>query len=217
MHTIIEIGIIISSLIFWFYIDTKKLFKNERIINSGLIHSIIGGIGYNAALICCPLIMYDYPSIKNNISDIHLIVPFISFGYSFYDLYIGIRSKKLENVLHGFVMISCFTCIYINNITGMAAIAMTTETSSIFLNLRPLNKKWIDILFVITFFVYRLVLFPTIITIYLINPDNNARMFFLLESVLLTLLNVYWFYFIVKKVLRELDKNDLNKRELKNE
>jgi len=199
MHLIIEFGLIISSLAFWFYIDSKKLFNNERIINSGLIHSIIGGIGYNAALICCPLIMYDYPSVRDSIPDSYLIVPFISFGYSFYDLYIGIKSQKLENVMHGFIMASSFIWLYLNGVTVILHASMITETSSIFLNLRPLKKRWIDVLFVITFFVYRLVFFPILFINYTTNPDNTVRMFVFTESMMLTLLNVYWFYLIVKK------------------
>ena len=202
MHLIIEFGIIISSLAFWFYIDTKKLFNNDRIINSALIHSVIGGIGYNVGLICCPLIIYDFPAIRNNIPDSYLIVPFISFGYSFYDLYIGIKSQKFENVLHGILFLTSFGWAYKTNILCIMHISMVIETSSIFLNLRPLKKRWIDILFVITFFVYRLVLFPTIITIYLINPDNTSRMFVFTESMLLTFLNAYWFYLIARKLLR---------------
>ena len=199
MHLIIEFGLITSSLAFWFYIDNKKLFNNERIINSGLIHSIISGIGYNVGLFCCPLIIYDYPAIRNNIPDSYLILPFISFGYSFYDLYIGIKSQKLENVLHGFIMASSFIWLYLNGVTVILHASMVTETSSIFLNLRPLKKRWIDVLFVITFFVYRIVLYPILFLNYVTNPDNTVRMFVFTESMMLTLLNVYWFYLIVRK------------------
>ena len=202
MHLIIEFGIIISSLAFWFYIDNKKLFNNERIINSGLIHSLIGGIGYNVGLFCCPLIIYDYPSVKNSIHDSYLILPFISFGYSFYDLYIGIKSQKLENVLHGFIMLSSFIWLYLNGLTVILHASMVTEISSIFLNLRPFKQKWIDITFVITFFVYRIVLYPILFLNYVTNPDNTLRMFVFTESMLLTFLNAYWFYLIVRKLLR---------------
>jgi hypothetical protein len=202
MYLIIEFGIIISSLAFWFYIDSKKLFNNERIINSGLIHSLIGGIGYNVGLFCCPLIIYDYPSVKNSIHDSYLILPFISFGYSFYDLYIGIKSQKLENVLHGFIMLSSFIWLYLNGLTVILHASMVTEISSIFLNLRPFKQKWIDITFVITFFVYRIVLYPILFLNYVTNPDNTLRMFVFTESMLLTFLNAYWFYLIVRKLLR---------------
>lgn len=206
MHTIIEIGLIISSLIFWFYIDTKKLFNNERIINSGLIHSIIGGIGYNIGVISFPLIMYDYPVIKDSIPDSYLIVPLISFGYGFYDLYIGIKSRKFENILHGVLFLTSFGWAYKSNILCVMHISMIIETSSIFLNLRPFNQKWIDITFFITFFVYRIILFPILFLNYVINPNNIARTIVLCEGIVLTLLNVYWFQLIVKKALRELKK-----------
>lgn len=207
MYTILEIAIIISSLTFWFYIDTKKLFNNERIINSGLIHSVISGIGYNAGLICCPLLMYDFPTIKDSISDTFLILPLISFGYAFYDLYIGIKSQKFENVLHGFIFLSSFIYGYINNILIILHISMVTETSSIFLNLRPFKKRWIDITFMLTFFVYRLVFFPILLLNYVFNPYNIVRHFVFIQGMMLIILNVYWFCLIVKKALRELKNN----------
>lgn len=194
--------IILCSLLFWFYIDTRKLFENERIVNSGLIHSIISCIGYNAGLFFYPRIMYDYPAIRDSIPDIYLIVPFISFGYGFYDVYIGVKSRKLENMLHGVCLLSSFVCAYCYNITCLLHITMITETSSVFLNLRPLKQEWIDTTFVVTFFLYRLLFFPMLVFIYMMNPDNILKIYILAETMLITSLNVYWFRLIITKLLK---------------
>ena len=209
MHTFIQYGIILSSLCFWFYIDSKKIYngdKEKKIINSALIHSIICGIGYNIGIICNPTIVYDYYSITNNISDIYILVPLISFGYSFYDLYIGIKSRKFENIMHGVLFLSYFFYFYYKNLFGLLHIILITETSSIFLNLRPFGYKIIDILFIVSFFVFRLILSPITIYLYLIHPDNIEKPVVFFGMVSLTSLNLYWFYYIVKKALRPMKK-----------
>ena len=203
MHTFIQYGIILSSLCFWFYIDTIKIFKTDKkIINSALIHALISGIGYNTGIIYNPTIVYDYYSITNNIPDSYTLVPLISFGYSFYDLYIGIKSRKFENIMHGVLFFSYFCYLYYKNMLGLLHIIMITETSSIFLNLRPLGYKIIDLLFLITFFTFRLILSPITIYLYLIHPDNSEKPVAFWGMVSLTSLNIYWFYFIVKKALK---------------
>lgn len=207
MYTFIQSTIILSSLCFWFYIDSIKIFKTDKekkhkIINSALIHSLISGIGYNMGIICNPTIVYDYHSIVNNIPDIYILIPLISFGYSFYDLYIGIKSRKFENILHGLLFLSYFCYSYNKNVLGVLHIIMITETSSIFLNLRPLGYKIINILFVVTFFVFRLILSPVTIYLYLIHPDNIEKPVVFWGMVSLTSLNIYWFYYIIKKAFK---------------
>jgi hypothetical protein len=209
MHSFIQYSIIFSSLCFWFYIDSKKIYnikKERKIVNSALIHALVSGIGYNMGIICNPTIVYDYYSITNNISDIYILIPLISFGYSFYDLYIGIKSRKFENIMHGVLFFSYFCFLYYKNLFGTLNIIMITETSSIFLNLRPLGYKIIDILFIVSFFVFRLILSPITIYLYLIHPDNVEKPVVFWGMVSLTSLNIYWFYYIVKKALRPMKK-----------
>jgi hypothetical protein len=203
MHTYIEYGIILSSLCFWFYVDTVKIFKTEKkIINSALIHSLISGIGYNMGIICNPAIVYDYYSIANNIPDIYILVPLISFGYGFYDLYIGVKSKRFENILHGALFSSYFCYFYSKNLLSSLHVIMIAETSSVFLNLRPFRRQWIDILFIVTFFIFRLVICPITIYLYIIHPHNTEKTVVFCGMICLTSLNVYWFYYIIKKTLQ---------------
>ena len=196
-----ELTIILSSALFWVYIDTVKLFSNERVINSALIHAFVSGIGNSIGLVMYPIIVYDYSQIADNIPPFISTIALISFGYSFSDLYIGIRSKKIDNILHGFIFVSTYIGASYYNALSMTSIHMITETSSIFLNIRPYKKKWIDIAFAVTFFGYRLILSPTFLTMYIVNPNNNGRAFAVFEALLVVPLNVYWFSLIVKKYL----------------
>jgi hypothetical protein len=198
-----DLTIILSSALFWVYIDSVKLFSNERVINSAFIHGCISGIGNSVGLVMYPIIVYDYSQIANNIPPFISTIAFISFGYSFYDLYIGIKSKKMDNMLHGFIFVSTYIGAYYYDVTSMTSINMITETSSIFLNLRPYKKKWIDISFAVTFFIYRILLSPIFLTMYIANTNNNGREFAVFEALLVVPLNVYWFSLIVKKFVNK--------------
>jgi hypothetical protein len=191
---------VLSSALFWIYIDSVKLVSNERIINSALIHACISGIGNSIGIAMYPIIVYDYSQIEDNIPPFISTIALISFGYSFYDLYIGVQSKKMDNIIHGFIFVSSFMWGYYYNVIAITSIPMITEMSSIFLNLRPYKKKWIDISFAVIFFIYRIILSPTFLIVYTMNPTSPSKTFVLCEALLLIPLNVYWFSLIVKKL-----------------
>lgn len=216
LRVVLDLTMVLSSILFFIYIDTKKLFKNDRIINSALIHSIISSVGHNIGLLLYPSLIYDFNGTIQEMPQIFLLIPLISFGYSFYDLYVGIKSKRLENIIHGLVF--SLTCIgaYKYGVIMCGYLIMQTETSSIFLNLRPLKQKWIDFAFIATFFIFRLVLCPCLILMYTLNPKNGGKIIISVGSFLITILNVYWFYYIVKKALRMYNEEKEKERPLSN-
>jgi len=199
MHSFIQYSIILSSLCFWFYIDNKKIFE-KNIINSALIHGIICGIGINAGYLYTPSIAYNY-IIAPELYDLYIIVPLISGGYGFYDLYIGIKSKKVENILHGLIFVMCNIYAYYNDNILLSYSFLITETTSIFLNIRVYRKYWIDFLFALSFFIFRIICTPILAIIYLSDANNKDLIFGYVSSISLTSLNIYWFYYIVKKAL----------------
>ena len=192
-----DLPIVFSSVLFWFYIDSVKLFSNERVINSGLIHAFVSGIGNNAIVLMYPSIVYNYNEVKDQLPT---IISFISFGYGFYDIYLGIRSKKIDNIFHGFIFVSSFCLTYYSNAVSAMPLFMITETSSIFLNLRPYTQPWIDITCFITFFIYRILLCPTFIILYVINSANPIRGLVLFGGICITSLNLYWFILHSNKI-----------------
>lgn len=204
MNSFIDKAIIFSSFLFWVIVDNVTIFKNERIINSALIHSIVSGVGANVCCSLYPAILYDYPSAHSTMPYAVSVAPLIFTGYSVYDLYIGIKSKKLENVLHGLVFVGGCNSAYNKGVISMLNIFALMETSSIFLNLRPFKKTWIDAMFAFTFFSYRLIASPIFTIMYLSNQENCGRDHVLLGGIILTSLNVYWFYYIAKKMKSQL-------------
>jgi hypothetical protein len=201
MYIYLQTIIVLVSTVFWFYIDTVSLFTNKRIINSGLIHGIIACISANLGYIFQPAMIYDC-IFKEEFHDVYLLTLLISTGYGFYDLYIGINSKKLDYFIHGLFFVSFSLYLHIEQNILLPYPFLIIETSSIFLNLRPLQYKIIDVLFVITFFIYRFCVFPLIIGIYLLNPNNPNIVFAYISSISLTILNMYWFYLIIKKTIK---------------
>jgi len=206
MQLYAQLSVIFTSFIFWFYIDSVSIFNNKRIINSALIHSIITGICVNLGYLFNPSIVYNY-IVEDGLFDRYAIVTFISTGYSFYDLYIGIKSKQTDNIIHGCLYTMCCLYVYINDNLILSYVFLLSETSSIFLNLRPLQYKIIDILFVFSFFLYRIVIIPIIAIIYFMGPNNKDMLFAYTSSFSLTLLNIYWFYLIVKKAIRQIQSH----------
>jgi hypothetical protein len=187
---------------FWIYVDKEK---EKKIVNSALIHGIICGIGVNLGYIYSPSIVYHYV-VDPELYNIYTIVPLISFGYGFYDLYIGIKSKKTDALIHGILFTICNMYVYFNDNILLSYTFLVTETSSIFLNLRVFRKKWIDILFVLSFFIYRIIFAPLVSYIYLRDSTNKSLTFGYISSISLTILNLYWFYYIVKKTLKHMKK-----------
>jgi hypothetical protein len=212
MHTYIEFGLILSSLCFWFYIDSVKIFE-QKILNSALIHSIVCGVGINVGYIYNPTIIYNY-IVTPDLYEILIIVPLISLGYSLYDVYIGIKNCKIDDILHGIVFVFCNMYVYFNNAILLSYIFLLTESSSIFLNLRPFRKRWIDLSFGLSFLIYRIIGAPLLAGIYLSDPNNPHAIFGFISAISLTTLNVYWFSLIVKKLLKN-NKNVLQDAENK--
>jgi len=192
-----DLSIVLSSVLFWFYIDSVKLFSNERVINSAFIHAFVSGIGNNAIVLMYPSIIYNYNEVKD---EIPTIISFISFGYGFYDIYKGICSKKIDNIFHGFIFVSSFCSTYYGGIMSVMPLFMITETSSIFLNLRPYSMRWIDISCFISFFVYRILVCPTFVILYVINSANSIRGLVLLGGLSITGLNLYWLILYSNKI-----------------
>lgn len=194
-------SIIILSTLFWFYIDTVKIFKNDKIINSALIHSIFAASYTNLACMMYPQLIYDYHSVEPELPSWTTVSLLITHGYGYRDLYFGIKSRKLDDLAHGIIFLVGYSYARSTSMT-LLLLGFITETSSIFLNLRPLQNIVLDGLFVITFFVYRFIVLSLFIYYYLTNPDSLYKHAVLMSWTPLTILNIYWFNLISKKAIR---------------
>lgn len=211
----LNVIIILFSMFCCFYFHNENLF-NLKIHSVPLFHAIIVGGGTTLLCLYNPNILYNPNSIiEYNDNFIYQIFPLISMGYSFYDLYIGIKSNQLEYILHGIFLMLLTSSFYYIDALSILNIPLLGETSTIFLNLRPIRNNIIDYLFAITFTLYRIIYLPIVLFVYIYNSPciniigSTCRIETLL-SICCTLfgtLNVYWFYYICKSVLRRIKKN----------
>ena len=208
MHTFVQLLITLSSTVFWFNIDKVHIF-NKPVYNAQLIHAVVSSVGNNAILLYQPLIITNYTIIYNDPKDLYIIMPLISFGYSFYDLYIGIQSKSFANIAHGLMFSIYMTGLFYTDLLPVSHMFMIIESSSIFLNLRPYKSKLNDYMFVITFFIFRFIISPVCLFIYISNPDNIYRGTALSGIVGITTINSYWFFLIIQKL-----KNSIVKKQI---
>ena len=162
-------AIILFTIFCCFYFDNENLF-NLKIHSVPLFHAIIVGVGTNLLCLYNPNVLYNPNSIiEYNDNFIYNIFPLISMGYSFYDLYIGIRSNQLEYILHGVFLILLTTSFYYVDALILLNVPLIGEMSTIFLNLRPIRNNIIDYLFVITFTLYRIIYLPIVLFMFIYN------------------------------------------------
>ena len=153
-----------------------------------------------------PQLIYDYPSIKDNIPPWLITALFISYGYGFQDMYFGIKNRKLDEISHATIYLVTCSGAYYANIMPMLIVPFTLESSSFFLNLLSLKNVYVDILFLITFSVYRFIMLPTFAYYYCTNNENVGIQTMFIGAVVMTSLNIYWFYLICKKAVRRYAK-----------
>ena len=193
---------IVLSALFWVYIDTIKIFKNDQIINSCFIHSFFATVYSNYACIMYPQLIYNYPSIEDSIPSWIVTSLFISYGYGFRDMYFGIKNQKMDEISHATIfLVSCSGAHYFNRIPTLT-IPFTLESSSFFLNLLPLNNPIVDISFFTTFAFYRFAVLPTFSYYYCTNNKNAGIQPIFIGAIAMTMLNIYWFYLICRKAVR---------------
>jgi hypothetical protein len=191
-----------------FYFDNENLF-NLKINSVSLFHAIIIGVGTSLLCLYNPSVFLYNPNdiIEYRDCFIYNIFPLISMGYSFYDLYIGIRSNQLEYILHGIFLMLLTTSFFYVDALSILNIPLIGEISTIFLNLRPIRNDIIDLLFVITFTLYRIIFIPIMLSMYLYNSPCitcTTEILIIMFSLLFGGLNIYWFYYICKKIMRRI-------------
>lgn len=190
--------IMILSTAFCFYFDNHN-WLNKNIDFVPFIHNVVVGLGSTCVVIYNFNIINDY---ETTTGFWYIIFPLLSSGYSFYDLYTGLVLGKTPLIIHGIItMIISVVSFYPTPLYApLSNFGYVTELSSIFLNLRPLRKTSIDIMFAVMFFITRILFLPYVSYF---SPSIELKIL----SFALTVLNVYWFVLIVKKMLKQIKAN----------
>lgn len=136
-----------------------------------------------------------------------MFVSLLMIAYFVYDL--TFNTPNREFIFHHLLALGCVS-IYAWNETYAfyVATAMVTEISTVFLSAFAMieNKNWwkaaVMIEFAVTFFICRIVLITTVILMIWFNETGIRFWTALTSFVIFGVLNYYWFYLIVRKVIR---------------
>lgn len=141
-------------------------------------------------------ILYEYPS------------KFI-ISYVIFDIYYSLNPYKKDMLLHGVLLSMSIFVIEYYNIQHIFCQALLMQTSTLFLNY--INKSNIcGLLFVLSFFVYRIIIFPLLSYKFLVNNLNdlnkeiNYNHFIIIIATLINILNFYWFKKIIYKFKKKI-------------
>lgn len=136
-----------------------------------------------------------------------IILSVFMMAYGIIHMYDSIKQRRADYIFHSIMLLLVNIVPYYNNISSNIAYFMALETSTIFLCLMRLNNMKIKAMFLITFCIYRLGLFP-LYSIFIIKKHfNNKELlyrFIKICMILLNILNYIWGVKIIKIALREL-------------
>jgi len=119
----------------------------------------------------------------------------ISMGYSIHDIFYGIYEKRYDLLFHGLLFTIASLYMYINN--GIYPYLIVIELSTLFLNFLYTKNTCIIILFILTFFICRIIYAPYLV--YQLFVYYDISMFIKILLCMGSVLNFYWFYLIIKK------------------
>jgi hypothetical protein len=227
------------------------IYKKGGIEWHAFLHALVTGIG---SLVCfyldqraTPILTGLHEPLRSLrcygcLTSLHRILPAITMGYSIFDLLDGIRLGP-DFMIHGIATLAVFSFYVEHQKEEFMAPMLLMEVSTIFLAcvkanfVSPIITAIIQLSFVICFFTFRIVVTPYLwaqVMWILLTEKHTVEYqscfpwYFQLFSFLLGItfhcLNSFWFYKIIKKVMRKMagvedvqDGNHLTEHEAKSE
>ena len=175
-----------------------------------LVHHVIVASTSNYLLYSDPQKIFHMTEFNStDFSPIYNYIPIISCAYGYFDLYHSICENKNDFIFHGIFFIGTTSWGLYNNVIHWVYPGLLIETSSIFLTIihkHPLIK----FLFCGTFITYRNILFPYISGYWfyhnpnLYEPVMNNEKTVAVFLIVLNLLNFFWGYKIIRKLMKHL-------------
>jgi len=215
-----------------------------------LLHALVSGIG---GFICVWLDLFASEKLTgireplralecaDPLTPLHRILPAITCGYSLFDIIDGIALGGLDFLAHGLATFSVMLFFIQIDRPQLVVTSLNMEVSTIFLDLvkcelfNDFASLVNQMLFMVTFFVFRIVVSPRMMTDIIVNafrvdaalpsgaemcyPRSTKWVIFSFCS-FFCLLNAFWMYKIARKAHRKLtgkegikSKNDLTEKE----
>lgn len=147
--------------------------------------------------------IYMYP--YDDVSIYSKIVTEMMYGYSIYEILDYFRTRRIDFLIHGLSLFVMFSNMYWLGAIHTVFPALITETSSIILSFRKGDNKkklWVNIGFVLLFFIYKLCVFPYVLYHSIMDDRNPVRVYTLIYGAPFIILNIYWGYLIGCNIFR---------------
>lgn len=199
----IEIALISLYVFIQTYIE-KNDYRTISTINSVLI-----SVTANYLLFTDKNFTTIYNFEESQVSPTYLYITRFMTAYIPFDIYYSLFPLKKDLLLHACLMLGGIITVRQYQLQHLMNLAMIMQTSSTFLTF--INESVIcKYLFALTFFIYRICIFPYLTTRYGISrqdiiftypPTANTIIFILISTV--NVLNFYWFRKIIRKVYRK--------------
>ena len=144
---------------------------------------------------------------SNEVTQLYQIIPIFTLCYSLFHIY-DVLKLKSDFIIHGILLLSASLFCLIFDKNHCLAVCLIIESSTIFMHLsRSFPYFYLKILFVITFILYRGILFPCITyNHYYNNYDKIVNIEFeeiiiLLLALSFNILNAYWLKIIFERII----------------
>ena len=145
--------------------------------------------------------IYNYKS--NEVNELYIYTSKFIVSYVLFDIYYSLNPFKKDFLLHGILILFSLILVEYCEIQHYTCQALLLQTSTLFLTFRK-KSDVCGLLFVITFFIYRIIIFPLLTFKYMNNnfqmitsKNLNQNHFIILLVLTLNILNFYWFKKII--------------------
>ena len=145
--------------------------------------------------------IYNYKS--NEVNELYIYPSKFIVSYVLFDIYYSLNPFKKDFLLHGALILFSLILVEYCEIQHYTCQALLLQTSTLFLTFSK-KSDVCGLLFVITFFIYRIIIFPLLTFKYMNNnfqmitsTNLNQNHFITLLVLTLNILNFYWFKKII--------------------
>ena len=198
-----DISFFLRDILTWYNIYLiGKYYLPKEVDLCSIIHSTFTGLG----------VFFNIYPINNS------TLPNIALTYSVYDIVSSLKIKRYDFLFHGLIYFISFLFININQHYIIGNIFLFMNVSSVFMNIDKIfkgyrlnknpNYKFLyfvnKLLFALSFLYFRFYLVPTLTYSYIdLRKEKDFFYYFTLTGTfLISMLNLYWLYYIFKNFIK---------------
>lgn len=193
----------ISLFFIYFFIQLFIAPKNDYTIISTINTLLTASISNYLMITDYNTFINIYNHKSNDVNELYIYpIKFIT-SYVLFDIYYSLNPFKKDLLLHGALILFSIILVEYCDIQHYVCQGLLLQTSTLFLTFSK-KSDICGLLFVITFFIYRIIIFPLLSFKYINNnfqmitsTNLNQNHFIIILVLILNMLNFYWFKKII--------------------